>query len=70
MSKVNSYQFTASAGTNDRFVLHITPDVSSVISVDSDMADDEPYYTIDGIKLDMPSRPGIYIHNNKKVYIK
>lgn len=35
-----------------------------------EVAGDNYYYTIDGIRLDQPNRPGLYIHNGKKIIVK
>lgn len=46
------------------------PGESSVESVESEVAGDNYYYTIDGLRLDQPNRPGLYIHNGKKIIVK
>lgn len=41
-----------------------------VEGVESEVAGDNYYYTIDGLRLDQPNRPGLYIHNGKKIIVK
>ncbi|MDO4335822.1 MAG: hypothetical protein Q4C37_08350 [Bacteroidales bacterium] len=42
----------------------------SVEGVDAEVAGDNYYYTIDGLRLAQPTRPGLYIHNGKKIIVK
>lgn len=42
----------------------------SVENVEAETNTDDHYYTIDGLRLDQPDRPGLYIHKGKKVIIK
>lgn len=36
----------------------------------AEVAGDNYYYTIDGLRLAEPTRPGLYIHNGKKIIVK
>lgn len=36
----------------------------------AEVAGDNYYYTIDGLRLTEPNRPGLYIHNGKKIIVK
>ena len=36
----------------------------------TEVAGDNWYYTIDGLRLAEPTRPGLYIHNGKKIIVK
>lgn len=42
----------------------------SVEGVEAAVEGDGYYYTIDGIRLAEPNRPGLYIHNGKKIIVK
>lgn len=42
----------------------------SVEGVAAEVAGDNYYYTIDGLRLAQPTRPGLYIHNGKKIIVK
>ena len=47
--------------------LNVTNGIEDVgITIDDNM----PWYTINGVKVEKPEHPGIYIHNKKKVVIK
>lgn len=48
------------------------PIITGITSIDSDKNADtsDVWYTIQGVKTNMPNVPGIYIHNGKKVIIK
>ena len=47
--------------------LNVTNGIEDVgITIDDNM----PWYTINGVKVEKPEQPGIYIHNKKKVVIK
>lgn len=43
---------------------------TAVEGVQAEVAGDGYYYTIDGVRLDQPNGPGLYIHNGKKVIVK
>ncbi len=45
-------------------------ETQGVEGVESEVAGDNYYYTIDGLRLDHPNRPGLYIHNGKKIIVK
>lgn len=42
----------------------------AVEGVEAEVAGDNYYYTIDGLRLEQPNRPGLYIHNGKKIIVK
>lgn len=42
----------------------------AVEGVEAEVAGDNYYYTIDGIRLAQPTQKGLYIHNGKKVIVK
>ena len=42
----------------------------SVDGVEVEAEGDNYYYTIDGIRVAEPTRPGLYIHNGKKIIVK
>ena len=47
--------------------LNVTNGIEDVgITIDDNM----PWYTINGVKVEKPEQPGLYIHNKKKVVIK
>lgn len=48
------------------------PIITGIVSIDNDKVSNnsDVWYTIQGIKTNMPSTAGIYIHNGKKVIIK
>lgn len=48
------------------------PIITGIVSIDNDKVSNnsDAWYTIQGIKTNMPSTAGIYIHNGKKVIIK
>jgi len=43
---------------------------SGVEGVEAEVAGDNYYYSIDGIRVAEPTRPGLYIHNGKKIIVK
>lgn len=43
---------------------------SAVETITNEVVGDNWYYSIDGMRMENPTRPGIYIHNGKKVIIK
>ncbi|MDE5872133.1 MAG: hypothetical protein K2H22_09350, partial [Muribaculaceae bacterium] len=43
---------------------------AAVEAIDATVASDNFYYSIDGIRVVEPTRPGLYIHNGKKVIVK
>lgn len=43
---------------------------SGVAGVEAEVEGDNWYYSIDGVRMAQPTRPGIYIHNGKKVIVK
>ncbi|MCM1449060.1 MAG: hypothetical protein NC082_01825 [Clostridiales bacterium] len=40
------------------------------VAVDEEQNNDPYYYTIDGLRLEQPTRPGFYIHQGKKIIVK
>ena len=44
--------------------------LTGIHAVNNQIVDNEGYYTLQGIRLDKPTRAGIYIHNGKKVIVK
>lgn len=42
----------------------------AVEGVEATVAGDNYYYSIDGIRVAEPTRPGLYIHNGKKIIVK
>ena len=45
-------------------------DATGIEEVNSEETDNEPYYTLGGVKVMKPAKGGIYIHKGKKVIIK
>lgn len=43
---------------------------SGVTGVEAEVEGDNWYYSIDGVRMAEPTRPGIYIHNGKKIIVK
>lgn len=43
---------------------------SGVEGVEAEVEGDNWYYSIDGVRMAEPTRPGIYIHNGKKIIVK
>lgn len=44
--------------------------ITGIHAIINQIVDKEGYYTLQGIRLDKPTRAGIYIHNGKKVIVK
>lgn len=44
--------------------------ITGIHVITNQIVDKEGYYTLQGIRLDKPTRAGIYIHNGKKVIVK
>ena len=44
--------------------------VDAVEAVDAAVAGDNYWYSIDGVRVAEPTRPGLYIHNGKKIIVK
>ena len=45
--------------------------VTAVTGIEvNDAAEENSYYTLSGIKIDRPTKSGIYIKNGKKIIIK
>lgn len=66
----NSYTFSAEAGTYaSRFVLHFSTEANGIEDVRSNASDDAAVYSVEGIKMDNPTRKGIYIQNGKKIML-
>jgi len=66
----NSYTFSAEAGTyTNRFVLHFGTDANGVDDVRSSANDDATIYSVEGIKMNNPTKKGIYIQNGKKIML-
>ena len=42
----------------------------AVEGVDAEVAGDNYWYSIDGVRVAEPTRPGLYIHNGKKIIVK
>jgi hypothetical protein len=65
---------TAAPSKNNRFIISIdenddqATDISGV-NTDTDAADHASYYNLQGIKVEKPTKGGIYIHNKKKIVI-
>ena len=38
-------------------------------NVEISLGDNNPWYTLSGMRVEKPSQPGLYIHNGKKVMI-
>ena len=43
---------------------------NAVEGIDAEVAGDNNWYSIDGVRVAEPTRPGLYIHNGKKVIVK
>lgn len=43
---------------------------TGIRAINHPIADNEGYYTLQGIRVNMPVRAGIYIHNGKKIIVK
>ena len=64
------YTFYAKAGTDmGRFVIHFDGETTNIEDVRLNESGYAPIYSIDGIKVDVPTKKGIYIQNGKKVMI-
>ena len=51
-------------------VLRVTNQPTGITNVDMDKRNDGYYYTLDGVRIDNPTKKGIYIKNGKKIIIK
>ena len=70
LTKANGYTFSAKPGTIDnRFVLHFNNGATSIADIHSDKVNDAPIYSIEGIKMNAPTKNGIYIQNGKKILL-
>jgi len=66
----NSYTFTSEAGTyTSRFVLHFINGATGIENVSTNVKEDAPIYTIEGIKVATPTKKGIYIQKGKKIML-
>ncbi len=62
---------TPAKGLQEPLVMVITKNSTAISTVGTDAKADNAYYNLMGVKFNgMPSAPGIYIHNGRKVVIK
>lgn len=63
-------QFYCYGGMNaDKFVFQLIS-ATDIQAAEAEMTTPQDYYTISGVRVPSPLRPGIYIHQGKKVLIK
>jgi len=61
----------APRGITAPLIMVVHKDATAISTVGADAKADNAYYNLMGVKFNgMPSAPGIYIHNGKKVVIK
>lgn len=66
----NEYVFFAKAGTHtDRFVLHFSNETTGIEEITTKTQNSVDTYTIEGIKVNVPTKKGIYIQNGKKIML-
>jgi hypothetical protein len=51
-------------------ILRVTNTPTGINNVNMDNHYDDYYYTLDGVRIENPTKKGIYIKNGKKVMIK
>lgn len=64
-AEAKNYEFDCEGG----YVM-VYKDAAGIEEVNSEETDNEPYYTLGGVKVMKPAKGGIYIHKGKKVIIK
>ncbi len=47
-----------------------TRSTDAIAAIVSELNDNEPYYNLQGIRIDAPTKPGIYLHGGKKIIIR
>lgn len=52
------------------FLLDDVPTAIEGINAEADTNGDDAYYTLTGIRISRPSKPGMYIHQGKKILVK
>ncbi len=58
-------------GVQEPLVMEVSMTPTAITTIANDMRTDNAWYNLQGVKLNgVPSVPGIYIHNGKKVVIK
>ena len=50
--------------------LRVTDQPTGINAIEADQLNDGNFYTLDGVRIDKPTKKGIYIHNGKKVLVK
>ena len=51
-------------------ILRVVADPAGIKNISSDQVSEGEYYTIDGVKVENPTKKGLYIKNGKKMIIK
>ena len=51
-------------------ILRVVADPTGIKNISSDQVSEGEYYTIDGVKVENPTKKGLYIKNGKKMIIK
>lgn len=70
LSADNEYTFSTEAGTySNRFVLHFNNGTTGFDGIPASVEDNTTIYSIDGIKMETPSKNDIYIQNGKIIML-
>lgn len=72
LSEMHEYTFSASTkDADERFLLMFVNESTSIEDIDVDaLSEDAAIYTLQGIKVEHPVQPGVYIKNGKKFIVK
>jgi hypothetical protein len=70
LTEGDGYVFSAKAQSNaNRFVVHFTSETTGIEDIRSNEGDNPSIYSIEGIKIDTPTKKGLYIQNGKKLML-
>ena len=70
LTEGNGYTFSAKAGTYaNRFVVHFDNVSTGIEDARHNEGNETSIYSIDGIKIDAPTKKGVYIQNGKKIML-
>lgn len=70
LSKEHGYDFAVNGSDiENRFVLHFVTDANGIEEVQTESLERSDIYSIDGMKVDKPSKKGLYIQNGKKIML-
>lgn len=70
LTEESGYTFSAKAGTYaNRFVVHFSNEPTGVESLRFEENTNASIYSIEGIKMNIPTKKGVYIQNGKKIML-